>query len=79
MIYFVKNMKNHLNKNIMKIKAKSIKVISVLDFDSGFPIDLQVLKLETGGMIAIDASFIEQDIGPVYSPFDEGIELDIED
>jgi hypothetical protein len=30
-------------------------------------------------MIGIDASYLEQEVGPVFSPYDEGVEINIPD
>lgn len=61
-----------------KIKVKLIKVIQVIDPDSNAPVDITILKMETGGMIGIDSSFLENTEEPVFSPFDEGVELDFD-
>lgn len=61
------------------IKTKHVCVITVVDPDSNLPVDLEIRKMETGGMVGIDASFLEQDVGDVYSPYDEGFTLDIPD
>jgi len=62
-----------------KIKAKWVAAITVVDPDSDGEVELGIYKLETGGMVAIDGSYLEQDVGPVYSPFDKGVELELED
>jgi hypothetical protein len=60
------------------IKTKFVKEIIVIDPDTGNDVGVAIYKLETGGMIGIDSSYLEQDVGVVYSPFDENIELEIE-
>ena len=30
-------------------------------------------------MVGIDGSYLEQDVGPVYSPYDKGVKLNIPD
>lgn len=62
-----------------KIKAKFVTEVWIADTDSNLQVSIAILKMETGGMIGIDSSFLEQDIGPVYSPLDEGVELEIEE
>lgn len=57
------------------IKTKYITEISVIDPDTQNEIKLVIYKLETGGMIGIDASFD----GDIYSPFDKNIKLDIQE
>lgn len=36
---------------------------------SGNPVELAVYEADNGGLFAIDASYIEQDAGPVCDPF----------
>lgn len=61
-----------------KIKVKLVKVVTVIDPDSALPVDVTILKLQTGGMIGIDSSFLENTEEPVFSPFDSDVELDFE-
>jgi hypothetical protein len=60
-----------------KIKSKFVRVVTVTDPDTNLPVEVEIRKLASGGMVGIDASFLDQDVGPVYSPFDNGIEIDI--
>lgn len=60
-------------------KAKFVTELTVIDPDSGGPVAITVYKMETGGMFAVDASFLEQDVGPVYSPFDRDVEIELQD
>lgn len=62
-----------------KIKSKFVQVVTVTDPDTNLPVEVEIRKLETGGMVGIDASYLEQEVGPVHSPFDNGIEIDIPD
>ena len=62
-----------------QIKSKFVQVVTVTDPDTKLPVEVEIRKLETGGMVGIDASYLEQEVGPVYSPFDKGIEIDIPD
>lgn len=57
------------------IKSKFVKIISVIDPDSNLPVEIEIRKLETGAMVGIDGSFLEQDVGKVYSPYDKGVEI----
>jgi hypothetical protein len=59
------------------IKSKFIQTIEVIDPDTNLPVEVEIRKLETGGMIGVDGSYLEQEVGPVYSPFDKGIEVEI--
>jgi len=66
------------SESILTMKTKFVTEIIVIDPDSGNEVGVAIYKLENGGMVGIDSSFIEQDIGPVYSPFDENTELEID-
>ena len=57
------------------IKGKFVKSITVLDPDSKMDVEVQIFKLETGGMIGIDESFIANTDEPIFSPFDKGVKL----
>ena len=60
------------------IKGTFIKTITVTDPDFGFDVGVSIYKLETGGMIGVDESFLANSDEPVYSPFDFGEELDLD-
>ncbi len=47
----------------------------MLDPDSKLPVEIEIRKLESGGMVGIDGSWLAADEGPTYSPYDEGVEL----
>lgn len=57
----------------MPIKSKFVQTVTVIDPDSVAGVEIEIRKLETGGMMGVDASYLEQDVGPVYSPYDRGI------
>ena len=61
------------------IKTKYVQTITVIDPDSGGEVSVEVRKLETGPMVGIDGSYLEQDVGPVFSPYDRDVELNIPD
>lgn len=63
----------------MAIATKFVTMVDVVDPDSGNTVQLEVRKLASGGMVGIDSSWLEADIGPTYSPFDPGEELIIPD
>jgi hypothetical protein len=65
--------------SVEAIKTKYIQTVTVVDPDSGGEVSVEVRKLETGPMAGIDGSYLEQDVGPVYSPYDRGVELEIPD
>lgn len=60
-----------------KTAAKFVTEVEVIDPDTKNPIKVSIYKEEHGGMIGIDSSYIEQDIGEVISPFGNG-ELELE-
>jgi hypothetical protein len=60
-----------------KTKAKFVTEVEVIDPDTKKPIKVSIYKEERGGMIGIDSSYIEQDVGEVISPFGNG-ELELE-
>jgi hypothetical protein len=60
------------------MKTKFVKEVVVTDPDEGFPVHVAIYKLENGGMVGIDSSFLENTDEPVYCPFDKDIELEIE-
>lgn len=61
------------------IKGRLVEEVTVTDLDRKLPIDVEIIQLETGGMIGVDSSYLEQEAGPVYSPFDAGVEVKIEE
>ncbi len=61
------------------IPSKFVKTITVKDPDTGNDIEVEIRKLATGGMMGVDASYLEQEVGPVYSPFDFGSEVHVPD
>lgn len=60
------------------IKGKFVREVWVIDPDTKLDVEITVFKLETGGMIGIDYSFLANTDLPVYSPFDENIKLDLD-
>ena len=60
------------------IKAKYVGAVGLNDPDSGLRVEIEIFKLETGGMIGVDSSFLANTMEPVYSPFDEGVELELD-
>lgn len=62
-----------------KIKGKQFVEFSVRDPDTNGIVYIAVIKLETGGMIGIDSSFLANTEEPIYSPFDKNIEIDLEE
>lgn len=62
-----------------KLKSVWVKSVTVIDPDSKLPVELEIRKLESGAMMGIDASYLEQDVGTVYSPYDKNVKVNIPD
>lgn len=60
-----------------KLKLKYVDELEVTDPDSGLPVHITIVKMETGGMVGIDSSFLDNTDEPVFSPYDRNIELEI--
>jgi hypothetical protein len=62
-----------------KVNGKEVTEITVIDPDTKLPVEVTIIKLETGGMIGIDSSFISQmdDEDEIYSPFDGGVAINL--
>ena len=61
------------------INSRPVTVVTVTDPDSRLPVEVAIIKLETGGMVGVDASFLSNTDEPVYSPFDFGTEINVEE
>jgi hypothetical protein len=63
-----------------KVPTKWVGVVTVCDPDTGLPVQVEIRKdMESGAMVGIDCSFLESDVGPVYSPYNYGSVLEIPD
>jgi len=64
-----------------QVNGKQIAEITVIDPDSQLPVEVAIIKLETGGMIGVDSSFLSQmdEEDYIYSPFDGGVKIILED
>lgn len=58
-------------------KGKFIKSVTIIDPDTKGEVEIEFYKLDGGGIIGIDASFIETG-EVIYSPFDKNLEVDID-
>lgn len=58
-------------------KGTFVKLVMVIDPDTGNEVGVEIYKLEGGGMVGIDSSYVET-LETIYSPFDKGIEVDID-
>ena len=65
------------------VGALAVCTVTVTDPDSGLPVEVEIYKLATGGMVGVDGSWLAADEGPTYSPFDcvdgHPVELDFGD
>lgn len=61
------------------IKTKYVETCPVIDPDTEGQVEVEIRKLETGGMVGIDTSWLASGERPTYSPYDEAVELDILD
>jgi hypothetical protein len=52
--------------------------VTVTDPDTQLEVDVAIYKEESGAMVGVDASYVEQDIGPVMSPVCNGV-LELEE
>jgi hypothetical protein len=71
-----------ITMNIMKnqdtLSAKFVTELSVIDPDSKLPVEVCIFKNEGGAMFGVDSSYLEQEVGVCYDPF-EGKPLEGED
>ncbi len=51
--------------------ARFVHTVTVTDPDTQGDVDIEIYKTAGGGLVGIDASFLAQENGPVYCPFDE--------
>jgi hypothetical protein len=56
----------------LRESAKIVAEVEVIDPDSGLPVHVTIFKESSGGMGGVDSSYLENDIGPVYSPHGNG-------
>jgi hypothetical protein len=51
--------------------------VTVIDPHRKLEVEVVISKLESGGMVGIDSSWLAAGQGPTYSPFDYGVSLNI--
>jgi hypothetical protein len=66
-------------RTAIRTKAAFVEEIKVMDPGTGNAVGVSMYKTAGGGMVGIDSSFLEQAVGKAYSPFDEGVELELDD
>lgn len=59
------------------IGTKFVRTVSVVDPDTNLPVEVEIRKMETGGMVGLDESFLTNTEYPTYSPYDRGVKLDV--
>jgi hypothetical protein len=62
----------------MSAKCKWCGTHEFKDPDTGAPVSVDLYKTEGGGVFGVDSSYLEQDVGPVYEPFD-GLLTELDD
>jgi hypothetical protein len=74
------NFENYQNIHTMPkaIKGKFVQRITVYDPETHEPVDLEIYHLETGGMVGIVSSYIQTE-ETIYSPFDKGVEINLDE
>ena len=73
----IRGSNSKLREKSVMINGKLISKFTVIDPDSQAPVEVEIYKLNTGGIVGIDASFLATE-EPVYSPFDKGVEINPE-
>ena len=53
------------------IKTKYVTTVTVTDPDTGGDVQVEIRKMETGAMVGLDGSYLEQDVGNLWSPYDD--------
>jgi len=61
------------------LRTRFVGLVTITDPDTQCPVEIEIRKLETGALVGLDGSFLAQDVGPVFSPYDDGEELEISD
>lgn len=52
------------------INSKFVKVVTVIDPDTGNEVEVEIRKLDTGAMVGFDGSWLEQFDQYPFSPYD---------
>ena len=61
------------------INSKYITTVKVIDPDSNKEVEVEIRKLETGGILGIDCGFLEKTSKDVYSPYKPGYYVNVSD
>ena len=56
-----------------------VRSVTVIDPDTGLEVSLEIRKLDSGAMVGLDCSFLEQldDDDEVWSPYDKHTQINI--
>jgi len=54
-----------------QIASKHVKTVTVIDPDSKGEVEVEIRKMETGGMVGFDGSWLQQHDENPFSPYDE--------
>lgn len=58
--------------------TKFIKTVTVTDPDSGGEVEVEIRKdMVTGAMVGLDGSYLEQNVGDIFDPYNAGNKLDV--
>ena len=61
------------------IKSTFVKLITITDPENNQPIELEIRKLESGAVVGFDAPYLEAGVGPIFSPYHPGLQVEIPD
>jgi hypothetical protein len=60
-------------KNVTQLSTRYVTTVTVIDPDSGGEVEVEIRKIdESGAMVGIDGSYLEQDVGEVNNPYGDG-------
>ena len=60
------------------MKATFVKEITVTDPDTNLPVEIGIYKLANGAMVGLDSSVLADLNQRIYSPYENGVEIDEE-
>jgi hypothetical protein len=63
----------------MKIQAKKVQTITVIDPDTKFPVNVIIAKLDNGAMVGIDESYLANTEEPVYTPYQKAKQINVDE
>jgi hypothetical protein len=60
-------------------KTKHVCTVTVIDPDTGNEVEVEIRKTESGVMVGLDGSFLEQCEEQPFSPYDKNVRLIVPD